>query len=542
MNMTRSLAFGSTAVIALLLAFINPAFSQDDTPQMIPAPDRAAGEGEGPFERLIIRGATLIDGTGAPPIGPVDIVIENNIIKEVQSVGYPGLPIEEEDRPKGATREIDAHGSYVMPGIIDMHTHTGGRTKAREAEYSYKLWMGHGITTVRGVPSGSLEFSLAEKARSANNEIVAPRIFSYHTLGSGEKYDDVQINTPEEARKWVQYIAEAGADGLKLGAHRPAIMKALLDEAKVLGLGSTAHLGQMGVAQMNAQDAARLGLETVTHYYGLFESLYENHDVQPWPVDMNYNNEQHRFGQVARQWDLIAGRGSEKWIALLKEFKQLDFTLDPTFTIYSAGRDVMRTRNADWHKKYTLPTQWDFYTPNRESHGAYWFYWTTADEVAWKNFYRVWMQFVNDYKNMGGRVTVGSDSGFIYQLYGFGTILEMEMLQEAGFHPLEVVRSATMHGAEALHNPSSKAIEFGVIRPGLYADLLIVDENPLANFKVLYGTGAVQLNDETGLPERVGGVKYTIKDGIIYDAKQLLADVEAMVEEQKAERGELEAY
>ena len=60
------------------------------------------------------------------------------------------------------------------------------------------------------------------------------------------------------------------------------------------------------------------------------------------------------------------------------------------------------------------------------------------------------MQFVNDYKNMGGRVTVGSDSGFIYQLYGFGTILEMEMLQEAGFHPLEVVRSATMYGAEAL--------------------------------------------------------------------------------------------
>jgi imidazolonepropionase-like amidohydrolase len=143
---------------------------------------------------------------------------------------------------------------------------------------------------------------------------------------------------------------------------------------------------------------------------------------------------------------------------------------------------------------------------------------------------------------MGGRVTVGSDSGFIYQLYGFGTILEMEMLQEAGFHPLEVVRSATMYGAEALHNPKGKDIEFGVIRPGLYADLLIVDENPLANLKVLYGTGAVRLNDETGLPERVGGVKYTIKDGIVYDAKKLLADVEAMVQAQRVERGELEEY
>ena len=530
------------ALASILLTLAVPAIAQDDGPKMIPAPDRGAGDGEGPYGRLIIRGATLIDGTGAPPIGPVDIVIENNRIVEVKSVGYPGLPIDEENRPTDATREIDAHGQFVMPGIVDMHTHTGGSTKAPEAEYSYKLWMGHGITTVRGVPSGNLEFSLAEKERSARNEIVAPRIFSYHTLGSGQEYEDRQILTPDEARQWVRYLADKGADGLKLNSHRPAIMAALLEEAEEHGLGSTAHLGQMGVAQMNAQDAARLGLGTLTHYYGLFESMYENHDVQPWPVDMNYNNEQHRFGQVARQWNLIAGRGSEKWQTLLEEFKALDFTLDPTFGIYSAGRDVMRVRNADWHKEYTLPTQWDFYTPNRESHGAYWFYWTTHDEVAWKNFYRVWMQFVNDYKNMGGRVTVGSDSGFIYQLYGFGTILEMEMLQEAGFHPLEVVRSATMHGAQALYDPKGEEIQFGVIRPGLLADLIIVRENPLENLKVLYGTGAVKLNDETGLPERTEGIRYTIKDGIVYDAEQLLADVRRMVAEQKAERGEPVEY
>ena len=159
---------------------------------MIPAPDRA--EGEGPFERLIIRGATLIDGTGAPPIGPVDIVIEGNRIAEIESVGYPGPEIDEEDRPQDATREIDAHGSYVMPGIVDMHTHTGGTTKAPAAESSYKLWMGHGITTIRGVPSGSFEFSVAEKQRSARNEIVAPRIFAYQRPGSGERYDAGQLS------------------------------------------------------------------------------------------------------------------------------------------------------------------------------------------------------------------------------------------------------------------------------------------------------------------------------------------------------------
>ena len=141
------------------------------------------------------------------------------------------------------------------------------------------------------------------------------------------------------------------------------------------------------------------------------------------------------------------------------------------------------------------------------------------------------MTFINEYKNRGGRVTTGSDSGFIYKLYGFDYIREFELLQEAGFHPLEVIRSATLNGAQLISNPKGKLPEFGAIRPGLLADLVIVPENPLANFKVLYGTGAMRLNDQNGKVERVGGVKFVIKDGIVYDAKKLLADVEKIVEE-----------
>ena len=206
-------------------------------------------------------------------------------------------------------------------------------------------------------------------------------------------------------------------------------------------------------------------------------------------------------------------------------------------TAYLASRDVMRAREADWHKTYTLPSLWDFYTPSPTSHGSYFFYWTTADEIAWKNFYRVWMAFLDDYKDMGGRVTVSGDAAYIYSLWGFASIEEMELLQEAGFHPLEVIRAATMHGAEAIFEPKGLPIEFGVIRPGLLADIVLVDENPLANLKVLYGTGWPRLNDETGEVELVGGIKHTIKDGIVFDAVELLADVAAMVAEAKAERG-----
>ena len=502
-----------------------------------PAPDRRSDEGEGPFERLIIRGGTLIDGTGGPPRGPVDIVIENNQIVRIASVGTPFIPIDEDRRPKDATYELDAEGMYILPGFVDLHIHSGNQFKAPDAEYTYKLWLAHGITTVRGVALGPMEWTLSERDRSAKNEIVAPRIYVYERPGNGEDWKDGSINDPETARKWVRYATRKGVDGLKLGAFRPDIMGALLDEAKKQKLGSTAHLAQTGVAQMNAIDAARLGLGAMTHYYGLFEALYNNHDVQPWPVDMNYTNEQDRFGQVARQWNMIHERGSDEWNALLKEFKELDFILDPTMTAYLASRDVMRARNADWHEKYTLPSQWEFYQPSRVYHGSYYYDWTTWDEVAWKNFYRVWMSFLNDYKNIGGRVTVSSDAGYIYNLYGFSTIEEMELLQEAGFHPLEIFRGATMHGAQAIFDPKGEKIQFGVVRAGMLADLAIVGENPVQNLKVLYGTGAVRLNDETGRAERVGGILYTVKDGIIYDARKLRKDVEKMVQKQKRERG-----
>jgi imidazolonepropionase-like amidohydrolase len=497
-----------------------------------PAPDRRPDEGEGPFERLIIRGATLIDGTGAPPIGPVDIVIEGNRIKEVRSVGYPKVPIREAGRPQGATREIDAHGMYVLPGFVDLHGHIGGAAQGTPAEYVYKLWMAHGITTIRDPGSGNgVDWTLRERERSAKNQIVAPRIFVYVRPGMG--WDRGPITTPELAREYVRWAAAKGVDGFKLTAYDPEIMAALIDEAKRHGLGTAAHLAQTGVARMNALDAARLGLTTLEHWYGLPEALLADRTIQDFPPDYNYNDEQHRFGQAGRLWKQAAPPGSPKWNAVMDELIRLGLVLDPTFTPYEASRDLMRAMRAEWHDTYTLPSLWEFYQPNREAHGSFFFYWTTQDEIEWKNNYRLWMAFVNEYKNRGGRVTTGSDSGFIFKLYGFDYIRELELLQEAGFHPLEVIRSATLWGAEALFKPTGKPIEFGVIRPGLLADLIIVEENPIQNLKVLYGTGALRLNDQTRKVERVGGVKYTIKDGIIYDAKKLLADVARMVAEAK---------
>src|SRR5688572_27531197 len=173
------------------------------------APDRRAGEGEGPFKRLIIRGATIIDGTGAPPYGPVDIVIENNRIAALRGVGAPGLPIDPERRPRDATKEIDAHGMYVMPGLVDVHAHSGGTEQLRStsAEYVYKLWLGHGVTTIRDPGSGNgVDWTIEARARSAANQITAPRVFVYVRPGAG--WPNGTVNSPTKAREYVQWAAK----------------------------------------------------------------------------------------------------------------------------------------------------------------------------------------------------------------------------------------------------------------------------------------------------------------------------------------------
>ncbi len=500
------------------------------TPVMADAKAPKRSTGDGPHKRMILRGGIIVNGEGAPAQGPMDIVIENDRIVKIVNVGNPRVPIKSRKRPvanKGDL-EIDVEGQYILPGFIDMHGHIGGSAKNIPAEYVFKLWLAHGITTVREPGSfNGVDWVMNHVKRSEENTIAAPRIMPYFVfgLGLGER-----ITSPKQAKKWVKSISEQGAKGIKFFGASPEIMKAALTQAKTQGLGSMMHHAQLDVTNMNVVDSARLGLTTMEHWYGLPEALFEHQHIQNYSPDYNYNNEQDRFGEAGRLWNQAAKKGSDKWLEVRDELLALDFTLDPTFTIYEASRDLMRDMNADWHKEYTLPTLWDFFQPNRYAHGSYWFDWTTDDEIAWKKNYQQWMSFVNDYKNQGGRVTVGSDSGYIFKIYGFSYIRELELLREAGFNALEVIQAATINGAEAL----GMSDEIGSIRVGKKADLVIVKENPLRNFKVLYGTGHFRLGEDNK-PTRVGGVNYTIKDGIVYDAKALLSEVRELVIQAKNE-------
>ena len=485
-------------------------------------------EGDGPYTQLIIRGVTLINGTGAPPFGPVDIVIEKNKIVKIQNVGSPSLPINAARRPalKEGGKEINCEGMYAMPGLIDMHGHIGGKEQGTPAEYVFKLWMAHGITTIRDPSAGNgLSWVLEHKTKSLENTITAPRIFAYTAFGQGSK---TPITNAEEARTWVRENAKNGADGIKFFGAPPEVMDAAIRENKALGLRSTCHHAQVDVARWNVVNSAKAGMTSMEHWYGLPEALFEDKTIQNFPADYNYNNEEHRFEEAGKLWKQAAAPYTPHWNKVMNDLLAVDFTLDPTFNIYDANRDLHRARRAEWHENYTLPSLWKFYEPSFQSHGSYWVNWGTEQEVEWKNNYRLWMTFVNEYKNRGGRVTAGSDNGFIYETYGFGYIRELELLREAGFHPLEVIRSATLYGAQALGQEK----DLGSVEVGKLADIVIVNANPLKNLQVLYGTGAVHLTPDNKIT-RIGGVQYTVKDGIVYDAKKLLRDVKNMVDVEK---------
>ena len=503
------------ALSLLALSVTSSAFAQS-VPNNAPAPSPGVR-----YDRLLIRNAMVVDGAGNPARGPMDIVVEGSTIASVR----PARPMDEfgTTAPGGAARGgnagrpafdriIDASGMYVTPGLVDLHGHIhfGRNGRPWPKDYVYKLWLGHGVTTVREPGSGTgLDTTVAHARLSAENRIAAPTLIPYVA---------VEADTPDSARARIRRIKARGGQGLKVFINRPDVWEAIADEAAKNGLPIATD---MKIQELDALDAARLGVRSLEHWYGIPDAAIPG--PQRFPDFYSYDNESDRFRWAA---DLWRQADSARLSAVIDTLIARDVTWDPTFAVYEANRDLARARTLAWFDEYAMPQLMAFFEPDPTRHGSYHFNWTTGDEIMWRDNMRIWMDWVREFAARGGNVTVGSDAGFIYHLYGFATIREMELHQEAGFHPLEVIQQATSNGARALGLANT-----GVIRPGFTADLAIVDGNPLHNLKVFYGTG-VEV-EEDGKVERRGGVKYTIKQGIVFDAERLREDVRRMVREAK---------
>ena len=446
---------------------------------------------------LEIKNVIVVKGDGTPPSGPQSVYVKDGLI-----VG------EKLDSPVAV---IDGQGGYLLPGFVSTHAHiqeeAAGIPIAQE--YQLALWLACGITTIRDAGS-TYARALKIREKSKKGEIAAPRVLLYKTFGS--------VTSVDEAEKRVRAFKESGADGIKLwsnAAYDRDFLAAILDTAKKVDLRCTAHIG---VGPTNAVDYAELGVTSIEHWYGIPEAALGG--VQSFPGDFNYGNELLRFRYSGRVWRETSTERLESVLAYLAD---KGVAWSPTLAVYEAARDVVRAQNQPWFKEYLHPALETFFTPNLASHGSFFVGWTSADEAAWRENYRLWMAALQSFERKGGVITTGEDAGYIYLLYGFGLLRELELHLEAGFHPLEVIRHATWNGAKTLGMESS----FGRVRAGLSADLVIVDGNPLENLKVLYPGGADCY--EAGKTVRRAGIRWTIKEGFCYSAPRLLEQAREIV-------------
>ncbi len=457
--------------------------------------------------RLLIRHAMVIYGNGKPPYGPMDILVQDGLIASIA----PSLPVE-------ADAVIDATGKYVMPGLVDTHMHWHDERAGipMPIQYARNLYLASGVTLTRE-NGGNFGKSKQWQAQSSADQIIAPRMQVYWVVARGN-------GTAEAIRANVREAKARGADGLKIFGMDRDQLEALMAEAKVQGLKTTTHIA---VEEVTARDFAELGVDSIEHFYGVADAALDG--VQHFPPDMNYSNELLRFSKAG---ELYAQADPAKLDAVLDLMVEKKVAWSPTLSIYEASRDVIKAQNLPWYREYLHPALQAFFEPNLANHGSYFTGWTNTMEVRWKQQYRIWMDALRAFGRKGGVITTGDDAGFIHSLYGFGLVRELELHEEAGFHPLDVIRHGTVNGATLL----GMGDRLGRVRQGYLADLLVVNGNPLENLRVLNPYGIDVMKD--GRMARGGGIEWTIKNGIPYHGPTLMKEVKAMVD---ADRKKAEA-
>lgn len=484
---------------------------------------------EGPYERLAIINAMVIPGHGGPAYGPADIIVKNKRIEQI--ISYNGVTGRPADTQIDAERIIDASGMYVMPGLIDLHTHI--RTEPLPLQYIYNLKLAHGVTTMVNGAGRGWEAALEQQRLSNENKITAPRMYPIRDWGPSRSRDPGHMPPADAIEPWhdpsqVEKLARKvmqDAHVVRIGslAWNAELFGAVANAVEALGGISTVHLPPSDIAVVNAVTAAELGVTMIEHHYGFGESAIGGRK-QDFPADFNYLNEAQRFRAAGKIWhdaddETLFGEVVDRLVAS-------GVALIPDMSAYEVNRDLNRAMGLPWHERYTHSQLIDWYFANPAYHASHHWDWTSRDEQLWAGLYQKWGKLVYEFVQRGGHLGYASDDPYLWNTSGIANIRELQLLHETGLSPLDVIRSATYNSAVTLRRP-----DLGLVQTGYTADLLVIDGNPLHNLRFLYAFGA--MDSEDGRIVRRGGIRWTIKDGVVFDNKRLIDEVMEMVRESK---------
>jgi imidazolonepropionase-like amidohydrolase len=387
---------------------------------------------------IVLKGATVIDGTGDPPRPNTTIIIDGSRIAALSSNTTANAEI----RSSAAKNILDLTGKYIIPGLFDMHAHVANVLKnsynQSESEYMLSMLLTYGVTTIRNT-GGPTEQSVELKKNVSEGKIIGPQIYTAGQLLNTNEipvpFVEKQVVTEQDVTREVRNQIEAGVDYIKLYVGlTPELVKAAIHEAHSNGKKVIGHL-----YLTSWTDAVNLGVGDNKTAVNHIDFLTHGVPVSPYLLS-----------EADRQKFLEAGDHP------FNHFLWLDL-------VDLNGPEINEMISAVASSSIPVDPTLDIYEIMIKGEPQYQYLWPKVLQLA-KMLY-----------DKGVPILSGTDIPNFDLVPGASLHHELELLVEAGIPPLEVIKIATKNGAQALDIDE----ETGTIEPGKQADMIVLSENPL---------------------------------------------------------------
>ncbi|GAB2750314.1 amidohydrolase family protein [Amycolatopsis magusensis] len=412
---------------------------------------------------LVLTGATLIDGIGGRPRRDSTIVLAGDRIVAAGSVAAAGAQV------------IDLRGKFVIPGLWDMHVHT----VPLDAIYP-PLYVVNGVTGIREM-YGYFHPQLPElRERVETGVVTGPRMVIASNLIDGPHSvhgptGAVTVSTPEEARAAVRTMKEQGADFIKVYSMLTReTFTAVAEESRRVGLRFAGHVPE----RMSVLDAADAGQHSMEHLFGFFTATSTRETelrqrLAATPIDPA--NLQAWY-TVARALEREAATTHDPRRArrLFDRLRRNGTYASPTLSVLRAlSLPASGFDRDDPRLRYLPKSITDYWWLQVEHTGPA----TPAEIEEHRRFFDAELRMTGDLHRAGVPVLAGTDSNNAFCFPGFSLHDELALLVRAGLSPMHALQSATRDAARFLGRERTA----GTVEPGKVADLVVLDEDPLAD-------------------------------------------------------------
>lgn len=366
--------------------------------------------------------------------------------------------------PAGA-KTIDGTGRYLIPGLMDMHTHITN-------EDQLYLYLATGVTTVRHMAGDTT--SLRWRAAVAKGTLPGPRIVTAGPLIDGAPRIwtfGVEVTDPAAIDTMIKHQKEAGYDFVKVYSRlTPEVFDAIIAAGKKYGIEVSGHVPQ----DVPLAHAIGSGMRTGEHFIGVMKAVWRDSTLAT-PDLAAYDDRARKLVISIGQGRLEAASliDSTKLAALAALAAKSDFWFDPTHDIMRNFTSNPVTGHPDG-LRYMAPSELAMLTSVGKFFGL-----TPESKAGEDSLYSIRTQLLAAVHRGGGKVIAGTDNAF---LNGWALKDEIVALSKAGLGNARALRAATVSAAEYLR----KRGELGEVREGAVADLVLLSADPLADLGALY--------------------------------------------------------